>query len=250
MNQASTRVEAADRAAVAYRRLVSDYGQYCPVSKTAEVLCERWAILVVRELLAGSRRFNELRRGLPGCPPATLSRRLKQLEIADVVDRVESGGNVEYRLTDAGRELFPIVRAFGEWGQRWARSTYTDDELDPDALLWDVRRFLDPAGLERDPCVVQIEVELPRGGRKLYWVVVDVGQIDLCVIDPRREVDAVVRAHLRTLTKIWMGDTTFHDAVREELVLVSGPRALARRIPAWFGQQPVLAAIAPATRSA
>jgi DNA-binding HxlR family transcriptional regulator len=225
---------------------VSEYGQFCPVSKAAEVICERWAILVVRELLTGSRRFVELRRGLPGCPPATLSKRLKQLEAADVVDRVEEGGSVEYHLTEAGLELLPIVQGFGEWGQRWARSAYTDDELDPDVLLWDVRRFLDPAALERDPCVIQLDVELPKGGRKPYWVVVDRGQIDLCMVDPRREVDAVVRAHVRTLTQIWMGDTTFARAQRDELVTVDGQRAVVRRLPSWFGQHPILAPIAPA----
>ena len=225
---------------------MSEYGQFCPVSKAAEVICERWAILVVRELLTGSRRFVELRRGLPGCPPATLSKRLKQLEAADVVDRVEAGGSVEYHLTEAGLELLPIVQGFGEWGQRWARSSYTDDELDPDVLLWDVRRFLDPAALERDPCVIQLDVELPKGGHKPYWVVVDRGQIDLCMVDPRREVDAVVRAHVRTLTQIWMGDTTFARAQRDELVTVDGQRAVVRRLPSWFGQHPILAPIAPA----
>jgi len=225
---------------------VSEYGQFCPVSKAAEVICERWAILVVRELLTGSRRFVELRRGLPGCPPATLSKRLKQLEAADVVDRVEEGGSVEYHLTEAGLELLPIVQGFGEWGQRWARSSYTDDELDPDVLLWDVRRFLDPAALERDPCVIQLDVELPKGGRKPYWVVVDRGQIDLCMVDPRREVDAIVRAHVRTLTQIWMGDTTFARAQRDELVTVDGQRSVVRRLPSWFGQHPILAPVAPA----
>ncbi len=227
---------------------MSEFGSFCPVSKAANVLCERWAILVVRELLSGSTRFVELRRGLPACPPATLSKRLKQLEAAEVLDRIEIGGSVNYRLTDAGRELYPIVQAFGEWGQRWVRSSYPDDDLDADELLWDVRRFLDPGGLDRDPCVVQFDVELPGGRRKPYWFVVDAGVVDLCDVEPRRDVDLCVSAHVRTLTRIWLGDTTYPAARRAALITATGPRTLVRRLPAWFGQHPVLAPVGPGRR--
>jgi DNA-binding HxlR family transcriptional regulator len=226
--------------------VVPEYPSFCPVAKAADVLCERWAILVVRELLCGSSRFTELRRGIPACPPATLSKRLKQLEQAGVLDRVEQGDSVRYVLTDAGRELFPIVQAFGEWGQRWSRSTYSDTDLDADELLWDVRRFLDPAGLGRDSCVVRLDLELPDSARKPYWFVVDAGAVDLCDVDPRREVDVTVATHLRTLTQVWMGDTTYAAAVREGEVVSTGPRALVRQLPSWLGQHPILAPIAPA----
>ena len=225
---------------------MSEYGSFCPVSKAAEVLCERWSVLVVRELLCGSTRFTELRRGLPACPPATLSKRLKQLERSEVIDRTESTGGVRYELTDAGWALFPIVQAIGEWGQRWVRSTYPDDDLDADELLWDVRRFLDPGGLGPDTCVVMLDLGLPAEQRKRYWFVLDAGVVDLCDVDPRRDVDVVVVAHLRTLTKIWMGDITYEQAVREGQIVSSGPRALVRRLPAWLGQHPVLAVVASA----
>ncbi|WP_040495393.1 winged helix-turn-helix transcriptional regulator [Ilumatobacter nonamiensis] len=225
---------------------MSEYGSFCPVSKAAEVLCDRWSILVVRELLCGSTRFTELRRGLPACPPATLSKRLKQLERADVVDRTDTAAGVRYELTPAGSELYPIVQAIGEWGQRWVRSTYSDRELDPDELLWDVRRFLDPTGLGSEACVVMLDLVLPGDRRKHYWFVVDRGVVDLCDVDPRRQVDVVVDTHLRTLTQIWMGDSTFDDAVRDGLLVTSGPRSLRRRLPAWLGQHPVLAPVASA----
>jgi DNA-binding HxlR family transcriptional regulator len=224
---------------------MSEYSSFCPVSKAAEVLCERWSVLVVRELLSGSTRFTELRRGLPSCPPATLSKRLKALERAGVVDRIESRGAVTYELTPAGEELYPIVAAIGTWGQRWVRSSYVDDDLDADELLWDVRRFLDPAGLEHDPCVVRLDVGLP-GSQKPYWLVVHGGTVDLCDVDPNREVDVVVAAHLRTLTQIWLGDLTYARAVRDGQIDARGPRALVRRLPAWFGQHPILAPIGPA----
>ncbi len=220
-----------------------EYPTFCPVAKAADVLCERWAILVVRELLSGSSRFNELRRGIPSCPPATLSKRLKQLEQADVVERVQVRDSVSYTLTEAGRELFPIVLAFGEWGQRWARSNYSDSDLDADELLWDVRRYLDPAGLGRDSCVVMLDLGLLPAVRKPYWLVVDSGAVDLCDVDPRREVDVTVAAHLRTLTQVWMGDTTFVAAARQGEIVSNGPRDLVRRIPSWLGQHPILAPI-------
>ena len=225
---------------------MAEYASFCPVSKAADVLCERWSILVVRELLSGSTRFSELRRGLPSCPPATLSKRLKQLEQADVIDRVESGSAVTYTLTDAGWELFPIVQAFGEWGQRWVRSSYPDGDLDPDELLWDIRRFLDPRGLGQDPCVVKLDLELPARRRKPYWFVIDGGAVDLCDVDPRREIDATVSAHLRTLTQVWLGDTTYATAVRDQKIVANGPRGIVRRLPTWLGQHPIHAPVAAA----
>jgi DNA-binding HxlR family transcriptional regulator len=225
---------------------VSEYGSFCPVSKAAEVLCERWSILIIRELLSGSTRFTELRRGLPTCPPATLSKRLKMLERAGVVDRIDTRGTVTYRPTAAGEELLPIVLAMGTWGQRWVRSSYVDDDLDADELLWDVRRHLDPGGLDRDRCVVRLDVDLPDKSRKPYWLVVDGGTVDLCDVDPLHDVDVTVGAHIRTLTQIWMGDVTYAAAARDGAVVASGPRGLVRRLPAWFGQHPMLAPIGSA----
>jgi DNA-binding HxlR family transcriptional regulator len=109
------------------------------VAKASEVLCQRWTPLIVRELLCGSRRFNEIHRGVPLMSPTLLSQRLKELHRAGVVSRADDAG---YELTEAGRELFGIVRALGEWGQRWARSDYSAKELDPGLLLWDMHRFL------------------------------------------------------------------------------------------------------------
>ena len=214
---------------------MTSYGQFCPVAKAADVLGQRWAILVVRELLAGSTRFGDIQRGVPGCPPATLAKRLRELTAAGVVDRVDGA----YALTEAGAELYPIVEGLGRWGQRWARSAYPNDELDPDMLLWDLRRFLDPVGLGVDEAVVQLDLRLPRGRPRRYWIVVEPGSVDLCLTDPERAVDVVVDADLRTLTQVWMGDVAFDDTD----IVVQGPRPLVRRLPAWIGRHPVLGSI-------
>lgn len=99
----------------------SSYGQFCPVAMAAELVCTRWTPLVLRELLAGSTRFNDLRKGVPRMSPALLSRRLKELEEAGIIERrgePPSGGR-DYHLTQAGRDLWPVVEALGIWGQRW-----------------------------------------------------------------------------------------------------------------------------------
>ena len=119
---------------------MTGYGQFCPVSKAAEVVCQRWTPLILREVLSGSSRFNEIRRGVPTCSPALLTKRLRELEAAGVITRGPDG--TTYHPTEAGYELLPVILGLGTWGQRWARSDYGPGDLDPGLLLWDVRRYL------------------------------------------------------------------------------------------------------------
>ena len=220
---------------------MSGYGQFCPVSKAAEVLCQRWTPLIVRELLLGSTRFNEIRRGVPTCSPALLSKRLKELEAARVVVKTPTDSGPCYTVTEAGRELFPLIQGLGVWGQRWARSDYQPDDLDPGLLLWDVRRYLTPGAFGDRRAVVQIQFPSMPPRRRHYWVVVDDHDVDLCLTDPGFAVDVVLEADLRTLTEVWMGDARFVDALADGRITVRGPRDLTRRIPEWFGRHPVLA---------
>lgn len=222
------------------------YGQFCPVSKAAEVICERWTPLILRELLVGSTRFNEIRRGVPTCSPALLSKRLKDLERARIVEREATDKAPSYRLTQAGQELLPIILGLGEWGQRWVRTDYRPDELDPGLLLWDVRRNLRPGGLGDRPVTVQFVFPTLASKRRFYWLVVDAHDVDLCVTDPGRQVDVTVEADLCVLTKIWMGDARFADALADGLIVLHGPTQLTRRIPTWFGQHPQFAKVRPA----
>jgi DNA-binding HxlR family transcriptional regulator len=221
---------------------VEGYGQFCPVSKAAEVICQRWTPLILRELLVGSTRFNEIRRGVPTCSPALLSKRLKDLERAGIVDREASS----YHLTEAGQELLPIVLGLGEWGQRWVRTDYRTDELDPGLLLWDVRRNLQPGALGERPATIQFVFPTIPTKRRFYWLVIDAHDVDLCLTDPGRDVDVVVEADLRTLTEIWMGDAGFADALADGRIVLRGPTRMTRRIPAWFGQHPQFARVRPA----
>ncbi|MGH9087098.1 MAG: winged helix-turn-helix transcriptional regulator [Acidimicrobiales bacterium] len=222
------------------------YGQFCPVSKAAEVICQRWTPLILRELLVGSTRFNEIRRGVPGCSPALLSKRLKDLERAGVVERGASARSATYRLSVAGRELLPVILGLGEWGHRWVRTDYRTEELDPGLLLWDVRRNLDPSGLGVQPVTIQFVFPSLPAKKRFYWMVVDGHDVDLCLTDPGRVVDVTVEADLRTVTQVWMGDARFADALADGSITLRGPSRLTRRIPSWFGQHPRFAQVRPA----
>ena len=220
------------------------YGSFCPVSKAAEVVCQRWTPLILRELLVGSTRFNEIHRGIPTCSPSLLSKRLKELEVAGVVDHDPE--TATYALTEAGSELLPVIQGLGEWGHRWARSEYRADELNPDTLLWDVRRYLRPGGLGADRVVVLFEFPAMPPRKRFYWVVDDGREVDVCLTDPRMDVDVEISADLRALTRIWMGDQPFGDAVRQGLIDVRGPRRYVSEVPGWFGQHPILSKVASA----
>jgi len=218
---------------------MAGYAQFCPVAKTAEVLCERWVPLIMREVLCGSSRFSEIQRGVPGISPTLLTKRLRHLETAGVIDRSMDGQHSHYVPTEAGWELYPILESMGVWGQRWARSNYTPDELDPGFLMWDMRRMLQPTGLADQQTVVEFQFTAAPPGRSRYWLVVT-DTVDLCLVDPRHVVNLTVRSELRPLTRVWMGDITMASAIRDQRIHLTGPRPLVRRFPDWLGRHPIL----------
>lgn len=223
------------------------YGQFCPVAKAAEIVCQRWTPLILRELLVGSTHFNDIRRGVPRCSPTLLSKRLHELVRAGVI--VHDSDDHAYRLTDQGAELLPIILGLGAWGQRWARTDYGPDELDPALLLWDVRRNLTLGAFGDATVTIRFAFPAQPPTRRFYWVVCDAHDIDLCVRDPGRDVDVDVEADLATLTRVWMGDVAFSAAVRGGQITLAGPTRITRRIPAWFGTNPHFAKIPAAGRS-
>ena len=219
---------------------VDGYGQFCPVAMAAEVICARWTPLILRELLCGSTRFNDLRRGVPRMSPTLLSKRLKELEQAGVIETKPTGqaGIVEYRLTQAGQELRPIIMSLGIWGQRWVETQLSLKNLDPSLLMWDMRRSLDLTPMPPRRCTVQFHYSELPAARQYFWLVIDNRLVDLCPVDPGYEVDLFVETSLRTMTAIWMGLTSVQielDAGRLEL---SGDKTLARSMQQWLGLSP------------
>lgn len=216
------------------------YYQFCPVAMASEVLCKRWTMVLVRELIAGSTRFNDLRRGVPRMSPTLLSQRLKELETAGIVIRVPFPGEPgisEYHLTTAGEDLLPVVKALGVWGQRWVESSLSLRNLDASLLMWDMRRNLDPTPLPHQRVVVQFRYpELPANRRDFWLVVEPAGSVDLCSSDPGFDVDLYVTTDLRTMTAIWMGLDTVGQA--KDRIEFDGSRRIASSMQTWLGLSP------------
>jgi DNA-binding HxlR family transcriptional regulator len=218
----------------------SGYGQFCPVSMAAEIFCSRWTPLVLRELLCGSTRFNDLRRGVPRMSPSLLSKRLRELEQAGLIvtRKGSQSGVVEYHLTEAGKDLQPVVMALGFWGQRWVESQLSLKNLDPSLLMWDMRRWLNPQPLPPRRCTIHFQYPELASGSRDWWLVVEDGAVDLCLFDPGHEVDLHITGSLRSMTAIWMGLSTFDKEIAARQIEISGDRAVEARIHQWMGLSP------------
>jgi DNA-binding HxlR family transcriptional regulator len=215
------------------------YGQYCPVARAAEIFADRWTVLIVRELLADVRHFNELERGLPHMSRTLLAERLRRLQQAGVLERraATRGKPTEYRLTAAGRELQSIIDQFGEWGARWAFGPPRPSELDPIILLWWMRRRVALDRFSRRRVVIQFEF---RGApQRSYWLLIDPGDVSVCLKAPGFDVDVIVSADIMAFYQIWLGRWSLADAVRKRRVRLDGAPADIRAFPAWFTWSPM-----------
>jgi DNA-binding HxlR family transcriptional regulator len=219
---------------------MAGYGQFCAVARAHEVLGGRWTLLVVRELLCGSRRFNDIRRGIPRISRTMLSERLQELAAIGAVERVDGDHGPEYALTEAGRELAGLVGALGQWGQRWLPRRAEAEDLDLEPLLVDLRRRVDFDALPRDPLVVRFEIR----GHLTRFLLLTPAEASLCTHNPGFPEPLCVQGPLAALVAWWRGDASFAEAQRMGLS-VEGPRPLARAFPGWFRRYQ-LADIAPA----
>jgi len=215
------------------------YHQFCPVAMASEILGSRWTLNVVRELVCGSTRFNDLRRGVPRMSPALLSKRLKELEQQGIVRRVPSAREpdvMEYHLTPAGEELAPIIEAIGVWGHRWTETKPQLEKLDVGLLMWDMRRSLKVAQMPPRRVVIQFIYHDLNESERNWWVLAEPKDgADLCAIDPGFNVDLYVRTDLRTMTAIWMGLDTIAKAREDDRLSLIGDQALSANIVDWLG---------------
>jgi DNA-binding HxlR family transcriptional regulator len=213
------------------------YGQFCPIAVACETLTERWTPLVVRELLAGSRRFNDLRRGLPLMSPTLLSKRLKTLERVGIIERIDDAEtrSVEYRLTAAGHAIQPIVNELAVWGMTWGGDGLLDPaNLDAALLMWDIRRNVVVDHVPHDRVVAEFHLTGSTSNKSRYWLVLDDGEADLCLTDPGFDVDLYVDCHVSVMIRYWLGMTEIPEAVRAGDLRLTGSRALVRAFPTWF----------------
>ena len=210
------------------------YGQFCPLAQATQLLCKQWTLLVIREMIAGSKRFSELQKGVPLMSPTLLSTRLKQLAKAGVIAHHGASGSREYTLTRAGLELHPVVLLLGAWGHRWVPSKLGRDDLDASLLMWDMRRTVDPAVFPKRRIVIQFEYTGEPVAAKNWWLVSENGEVDLCLHDNGYDIDVVIKCSLKTMTAVWTCQRLFTEAVKQCDIKVLGDAALTRKLPAWL----------------
>lgn len=213
------------------------YGQFCPIAQAAEVLTERWTLLVVRELLSGSTRFNEIQRGVPLMSSSLLSKRLRELERSGVITRHREEGERghTYELTPAGEALGPLVLSLGAWSRDWLKREITAEEADPALLMWDMQRSLRLDRLPQERVVTFFRYPDAAKGKRAWWLVAEPSGPDLCLIDPGFEIDLQVDAEARAMAEVWVGQLELGAAMRSRRVRVQGPEHLVRSLPDWLG---------------
>lgn len=221
------------------------YGQFCPVAKAAEIITTRWTPLILRELISGSSRFNEIHRGVPLISRALLSKRLKELQAAGVIERFrpESSQSSEYRLTQAGEEMRPIIVALGVWGQRWVESALESQDWDAGVLMWDMRRRIDTGALPEGRTVLQFEYADAPAELRRWWLVADGGEVDLCQSDPGYEVDLFVTTRVPVMANVWIGRTSLARALDDEEIVLFGDERLRKTISRWLMLAKVVQAV-------
>lgn len=212
---------------------MNSYGQYCPIAKAAEVFDQRWTLLVIRELVAGSDRFNHIHRGVPRMSRTLLSKRLTQLVEAGLVERRDGDDGPRYLLTEAGQELQPVLERIGEWGMRWLDSLNAD-ELDPASLLWDVQRRVDGEALPDGQTVLELDFTDIEPELRHWWLVMTAQDVEVCDEDPGHGVDLALETPIETFVRVWRGDIGWRDALRGGGMQLAGPEHLRRQLPDWF----------------
>jgi DNA-binding HxlR family transcriptional regulator len=213
------------------------------MARAHEVLGGRWTLLIVREILCGSRRFNDIRRGIPRVSRTVLSERLQALVIAGAIARTDGPHGPEYMLTEAGQELAMLVSALATWGQRWLARAPAKEDLDLEPLLVDMQRRVHFSALPDEPFVVRFEV---RGHRQRFMLLKKT-EASLCHHNPGFPELICVRGPLAALVAWWRADMSFTEAQRMGLA-IDGPKALTRAFPKWFDLYP-FAHIGPAGRN-
>jgi DNA-binding HxlR family transcriptional regulator len=211
------------------------YGQFCPVALGSEIFAERWTPLILRELLLSERSFSDLHRGVPRMSRNLLTRRLGSLRSSGIIERVDVNGEHKhrYRLTEAGRALGPVIDALGVWGYNWASKDLEDEHLDPDFLMWSVRRMIRVDALPQERVVIAFRFR--RHTDRLYWLVLQRPEVDLCLNDPGYEVNLEVEGTVAALARVCLGHLSLIHAMRDGEVEVHGAPSHRNALPSWLG---------------
>lgn len=212
-----------------------EYGQFCPVAKASEIIGEKWTLLIIRELLMGGCRFNELQRGLSHLSPTLLSKRLQSLDEHGLLikKRINGQRGYEYYPTEACQQLLPIIKSLGDWGMSWARNNLTEKDYDVELLMLYLKRSIVVDKLPGNETIIKFHFtdvsEYPN-----WWLVANNEEVDLCVKDPGKEVDVYFTTTVKTMVDIWMGDSSYKLAIKQQELLIVGYKALTNNVSSWM----------------
>ncbi len=222
---------------------MTEYGSYCPIALTSEVIADRWTPLIVRELILGNTRFNDIARGLPGISRSLLVQRLKHLERKGVIETwpLMQGRGSEYVLTPAGKDLFPVIMALGQWAVAWLYDDLRTDDVDAQTLMWWVHRRMDASKLPAGRTVIQFDHTAPD--RRSFWIVADRGDVSVCHFYPGFDSDIVISCTTAALAEVFSGHVGWQRAVACDSIVVLGPARLVNAIPRWFLWSPFVDAV-------
>jgi DNA-binding HxlR family transcriptional regulator len=223
-----------------------EYGQFCPIAKATEIIGEKWTILIIRELLMGGTRFNELQRGLSLISPTILTKRLASLSEHGLVIKKKIPGQqgYEYFPTESCKELLPVIKSLGDWGMRWAREHLVDSDYDVELLMLYLQRSIRADKLIGNETVIRFrftDIKDPSD----WWLIATGQDVDVCNKDPGRDVDVYFTCAVRTMVEIWMGELSYKKAVKEDLLKAVGPSAYTRNIFSWMDRS-IFADLPPA----
>ena len=216
-------------------RKLNQSGSLCPAVKAADMIGDKWTLLLMRELFMGANRYNAFQRALPRISPTVLSKRLKQMEEDGLVIKKTIAGEkaTEYRLTKCGRELAPLINYMSKWGLRWARRRMNEEDLDVGTFMWDFHRSLNTAELPDGETVFSVTF-LGLDAHSKWWLVANGDTVDLCTDDPGKDVDLYISGPLPVLAEVWMGDCEVTTAVKADDIRLTGASYLTRSASLWF----------------
>jgi DNA-binding HxlR family transcriptional regulator len=223
---------------------MAKYGQYCPVAQALELIGDRWTLLIIRDMLTGTRHFNDLQRGLPGISRALLARRLRQLEEAGIVAKqVNNSGRktTAYALTQAGQDLHAVIGALLNWGATWAFGDPSPEQLDPLLLLWWMHNRVREDCLPEERVVIQFEFHGAK--TETYWLVLRRNDTTICLTDPGYEISLLIVAELAKFFKLWLGRIDYDEAIRSHDIQIDGLPRHIRAFPEWFAWSPAAEAV-------
>lgn len=220
---------------------VNNSGSLCPAMASADLLGDKWTLLILREFFLGTSRFNRFQKAFPRMSPSILSKRLKMLEAADIIIRKNEPAMrmMEYKLTRSGRELGPIVEGMAIWGMRWRSRSIVAQDCDVGGFMWDFHRTLKTDCLPDGQTVILVQLS-DCSELNTWWVIANGDVVDLCTKDPGHDVDVYITASLEHLVALWIGDVNIRDATEAKTVFLDGPKHLINTAQDWIAQSPFI----------